>query len=190
VRKKSYCEKTVNPHNRTARIDEVRENMTEKSPRFSYLNTTTWYGLPVEITVSSDNRHRVAVPGLAIPHPGLVNLIVRQGLPVKLRLALTARHELGHLQTLPVPALHLLLLLWPRRGRPDGHPILRWLVAILTHQAVWELAAESYVVATDRRAIQANRPPLARALYAGFWGVMAVLSIFGTLFLLRRRKQS
>jgi len=78
-----------------------------KSTREHQSITTTWYGLPVEIVISSDNLHRVTAPGLAIPHPCVVNLIARQGLPSKLHLALTARHELGHLQTLPVPLLHL-----------------------------------------------------------------------------------
>jgi hypothetical protein len=164
-------------------------DMPGQSTRFRYLRTHTWYGLPVEIAVSSDNLHRVAVPGLAVPHPGLVNLIVRQGLPGDVRLELTARHELGHLQTLPVPLLHLALLLWPRRGPPSGSRVVRWLVALLTHQAVWEVAAEAYVVATDRRAIQAPRPMWARTLYAGFWSGMSALAAAGTLFLLRRRNE-
>ena len=153
------------------------------------LQTTTWYNLPVEITVSSANVHRVAVPGLVIPHPGLVNLIVRQGLPNDVRLELTARHELGHLQTLPVPLLHLALLLWPRRGRPAGSWLVRSLVALLTHQAAWEVAAEGYVVVTDRRALHAPRPKWARLLYALFWGGMSALAESTTLFLLRRQPE-
>ena len=147
----------------------------------------TWYGLPVEITVTEGNLHRVAMPGLTLPHPGVVNLIARWGLPSETRLALTYRHEMGHLQTLPVPVLHLLALLWPRRGQPRGSRWLRGLIGLLAHQAVWELAAESYVVATDRRACRAPRRPLARGLYAAFWAGMAALSVLGTLFLLGRK---
>jgi hypothetical protein len=161
-----------------------------KSPQLRRLEATTWYGLPVKIMVSSDNLHWVSVPGLAIPHPGLVNLIARQGLPLDLRLDLTSRHELGHLQTLPVPLLHLLILLWPRRGHPVGPRLLRWLVLLLTNQAVWELAAEGYVLATDKRAVRAQRSSLARGLYAGFWGSLIVIAVMGTRFLLQRNRDN
>jgi hypothetical protein len=142
----------------------------------SHERARTWYGLLVKITVTESNFHRVAVPGLVLPHPGMVNLIVRQGLPLDLRLALTSRHELGHLQTLPVPLLHLLLILWPRRGKPHGTFWLRNLVALLTHQALWEVAAEGYVVATDRRAYRVPRPSLARVICSDFWAGMAAIS--------------
>ncbi len=160
----------------------------EETPRVLHHSTNTWYGLPVDITVSSNNLHRVTVPGLAIPHPGLVNIITRWGLPLKTRLELTTYHELGHLQTLPVPALHMLLLLCPRRGHPAGSKIVRWLVAIFTHLVVWELAAECYVVAIDRRAVRDHQTPQARGRYFGFWSGMVVLAVMGTRFLLQRNK--
>ncbi|NOY98440.1 MAG: hypothetical protein GXP40_04415 [Chloroflexi bacterium] len=146
----------------------------------------TWYGLEAEITVTEANLHRVALPSLSLPHPGVVNWFARQGLDVDTRLALTARHEFGHLQTLPVPLLHLLLLLWPRRGRPRLTGRLRFWLILLTHQTLWEAAAETYVVATDRRAVTAPRPRWARGLYALFWGCMTAFSILGTIRLLQR----
>ena len=104
--------------------------------------TRTWYGVPVDITVSDDHWHRVAVPGLALPHLGLVNLFACWGLPLDEQLALTWRHEFGHLQMLPVPLAHLLFILWPHRRRGSGSRWLRALVGLVAHQAVWELAAE------------------------------------------------
>ncbi len=167
---------------------EKKEDSREKTPQVFNCSANTWYGLPVDITVSSNNFHRITVPGLTFPHPGLVNIVSRWGLLIETRLALTSRHELGHLQTLPVPALHMLLLLWPRRGRPAGSHISRWLVAIFTHLAVWELAAECYVLAIDGRTAKDYRPPLARGLYFGFWGGMAALAAAGTRFSLQRNK--
>lgn len=96
--------------------------MAENAKGVLHQTSRTWYGVPVDITVSSDHWHRVVVPGLALPHPGLVNLFARWGLPVDERLALTCRHEFGHLQTLPVPLAHLLLITlaapWPERRLP------------------------------------------------------------------------
>lgn len=170
-------------------MDQQRDTIG-KSPRIRHFEATTWYGLPVKIAVSSDNFHWVSVFRLTIPHPGVVNLVARQGLPLDLRLELTGRHELGHLQTLPVPLLHLLISLWPRRGQPIGTRLLRWLVIVLTNQVVWELAAEGYVLATYRRAVKAQRPLSARGIYVVFWSSLIALAVVGTRFLLQRNKDN
>lgn len=48
---------------------EKKEDMTRKTPLVLNYSTKTWYGLPVDITVSSNNLHRISVPGLTLPHP-------------------------------------------------------------------------------------------------------------------------
>jgi len=152
---------------------------------------TTWYGLPVDITVGRNHWHRVAVAGLPMPHFGLVNLLARCGLPVDERLDLTWRHEFGHLQMILVPLAHLLLILWPRRRPRDGSRWPRLLLGFVAHQAVWEVAAESYVVASagPERVIH-SRPRGALALYALLWGGMASLAAASTLFLLQKSPSS
>ncbi len=147
-------------------------------------HTRTWYGLPARIVVSSRNLHRVWADGLFLPHFGLVNWVTRQGLPTPVRLELTARHELGHLQTLPVPLLHLLSLglIWRRGKGPRWWKIL---LALVAHQAIWELAAEGYVIATDPRAVRYPRPTWAHRLYRIFWGSMALLAAWATYLLSR-----
>lgn len=150
----------------------------------------TWYGLEAEVTVSESNFHQVKLPKITLPHPGVVNWFSRQGLPIDTRLELTALHEFGHLQTLPVPLLHLMLLLWPRRGKPrlTGWPRF-WLI-LLSHQTFWEAAAESYVIAADRRAVTAPRPRWTRGLYSFFWGSVTVFSLLTTFLLLKHDKRT
>ena len=146
----------------------------------------TWFGLPVDITVSGDHWHRVTLPGLRLPHLGLVNMLARQGLPLGERLALTYRHELGHLEAFPVPLAHLLLILWPRRGRRKGSRGLRILVGFVAHQVVWELAAEGYVVFHARRDCGRSRPTGRVSLYVALWSVIGLLAATGTAFLIER----
>lgn len=150
--------------------------------------TQTWYGLPVRVVVSSQNFHRVWANGLFLPHLGLVNLVVRQGLPMDVRLDLTARHELGHLQTLPVPLLHLLALgfAWRRTRGPLWRKVL---LGLLAHQATWELAAEGYVLATDPRAVRFPRPAWASRLYRLFWVGMACLAAGATYLLFHTERE-
>lgn len=140
----------------------------------------TWYGLSVEIEVSSNNWHRVKVGGLTLPHPGLVNFISRWAMPYKERLRLTQRHELGHLQVLPLPLLHLLLILRPRRGRDQHRRRLRWLTGLLANQAVWEIGAEMYTAVRSPRGYYLPQSRLGRGIYAGFWGLMLVVAVVGT----------
>ncbi len=156
--------------------------MTEADSATLHRTTRSWYGVPVDITVSSSNIHRVIVGGVPLPHLGVVNFFSRWGLPLEERLELTCRHELGHVQTLPVPLLHLLFLLWPRQGRRRGGRWLRLLAALVAHQAVWELAAEGYVIATAPPEHWSPRTPAARLLYAGFWGGMTLLAAISTVF--------
>ncbi len=146
----------------------------------------TWYHLPAKIEVTAGHLHKVRFAGIALPHPGLVNWIARRGHPLQTRLELTALHEFGHLQTLPIPLLHLLLLAWPRRGRSPYPGWMRLLFGLLSHQAVWEVASETYVAVHDRRAYQAPRPGRDKALYAIFWSGAAVFSILSTWFILKR----
>lgn len=76
----------------------------------------TWYRLPALIRWSDDGLCDVALPGLALPHPSLVNGVIRRGLPADERAPSPSFMELGHLQTLPFLALPAALL-WRRQRR-------------------------------------------------------------------------
>ncbi len=162
--------------------------MTKEPIRAYQRQEETWYHLPAEIRVTEAHLHRVRVAGVSLPHPGLVNWIVRRGLPLQTRLELTALHEFGHLQTLPVPLLHVVILAWPRRGHSPYPLWSRLLVGLFSHQVAWEVAAESYVAARDARAYRAARPPRDKALYVLFWSGMAFFSLLSTWFILKREE--
>lgn len=153
------------------------EKKTEPSSRPRAI--TAWYGLHGEIIVEDELWHLVRVGNLSLPHPPLVNLMIRRGLAAKDRLQFSYLHEFGHLQTLPVAAIHASLLLWlARRGnRPTG---IKVLAGLLAHEAVWELASESYVVLRAgwkyRRAYR-RRPNRWQGL---FWLGMSFLAMIGT----------
>jgi len=160
--------------------------MTNTPVRSLHRQETTWYHIPVEIHVTENHIHRVRLPDVSLPHLGVVNWIVRRGLPLQTRLELTALHEFGHLQTLPVPLLHVLLMLWPRRRHSPYPSRWRLLVGLFSHQIIWEIAAECFVTAQDRRTYRTPRPRGDIALYALFWSSMALFSLLSTWFILKR----
>ncbi len=150
----------------------------------------TWYGLPGEIVIEGDYWHLVRVGPFPLPHPPLVNLFIRRGLPQEERYRLGYWHGLGHLQTLPLAVAHVLWL-WRHgpasRPRPLGKRLVRLAAALLVHQAAWELAAESYVAGRAGRSYRRlyRRPPNPFLLL--FWAGMAGITLLGTLLLGRRR---
>jgi hypothetical protein len=113
-----------------------------------------WYGLPGQIVIEGDHWHLVKVGDLRLPHPPLINLLIRRGLPREARLCLSYDHELGHLQTLPL-AVAYAVWLWRRTsGLRQGSwlsRLIRLAAALSAHEAAWELAAESYVLANAGR---------------------------------------
>lgn len=155
--------------------------MIRSDYRDSPRHVRAWYGLPAEIAVENGLWHLVRAGRITFGHPPLVNLILRRGLPGKDRLELSFFHEFGHLQTLPFAlAYSLFLLLFGRWRRPGwGWAFIKKLAAAaIAHEAVWELASETYVIAktgTKYTWIYQNYPNhLGRAI---FWIGMTILSV-------------
>ncbi len=147
------------------------------------LKVRSWYGLPGEIVIEHDFWHLVRVGSVSLPHPPLVNLFIRQGLPHSERRRLSYWHEFGHLQTLPLALLHMLWLLRPGVAPPRSwkERLARWASILLAHQALWELASEGYVVskagpASYRQIYRTHPNPWLR----WFWVGMAGLALVGS----------
>lgn len=151
----------------------------------------SWYGVTAEIAVENNLWHLVRVGGVALPHPPLVNLVLRRGLPRQERLHLSFLHEFGHVQTLPVAVLHLLWLLkngrW--RGRGWRETLAMLAAAAVTHEAMWELASEMYVIVQTGpeygRTYRRYPNPLGQMT---FWSSMAAAAVFLTRWLVRSGK--
>jgi len=118
----------------------------------------TWYGLPAEILVGR-TWHWVRAGGLRLPHPGLVDIHLHQGVRRREREQLTYLHELGHLETLPLALLHALALWLTGRRRADTRWTLRLLIGTLAWLQVgnwlpnsmqWGALARTMLVSTAR----------------------------------------
>ncbi len=55
----------------------------------------TWYGLPARVVLSDDDLCDIALLGIPLLHPSLINLALRRGLPAEMRRRLFFLHELG-----------------------------------------------------------------------------------------------
>ncbi len=135
----------------------------------------TWYGSTGRIELHGRFWHLAGLGKVEIPHPPVVNLLIRHGLPAESQRELSFLHEFGHLQTLPPAILATFLLL--KRAKQTGR--LKWSQAVwlwAEHHALWEMMAEGYVM--WRLGKQYNRLYRGR-LHAGlalFWlGTIALV---------------
>lgn len=158
----------------------------------SPVRVRSWYGLPGEIEVENELWHLVTIGGVQLNHPPIVNVILRRGLAREDRRRLSYLHEYGHFQTLPLAAAHVLLVLWA--GRPQQRPRLGWLLWLtglaVAHQAVWELAAESYTVLHAGAAYCQTYRRTPNRLVPVFWGVMSGLGFGLSARLLAHRSSA
>lgn len=148
----------------------------------------SWHGLTGEIGVGNRLWHLVKVGYVPLPHPPLVNLVLRKGLPLEEHLQLSFLHEFGHLQTFPLVILHagFLIVFGYWRSHGLGAFLRRVIAGAVAHEAVWELSSEAYAKAKagpEYRRIYREYPnPFGQFL---FWGGMTTLAVFASLYLIR-----
>lgn len=122
----------------------------EQSPAYGERVTVrTWYGARGQVELQGPFWHLAGLWGIDVPHPPLVNLIVRHGLPLEAKRRPSFDHEVGHLQMLPAAMLASIVIL-AQAWRTDG---LRWrdLPRLWAgHHALWEMLAEAYVMRRHR----------------------------------------
>lgn len=87
---------------------------------------------------------------LLLPHPPVVNWLLRRGLSVEGQYELSFRHEFGHLQSIPAAFLYAAALL--AAGILEGHATPLTIVSLLVSvQAAWEMMSELLAVFADTR---------------------------------------
>ena len=142
-----------------------------------------WYGVTATVTLGPGFIHNAGFGEISIPHPPVINWLLRQGLEEKSRDALSFTHEFGHLQAMPLAVFYTLIMLALAffAGNTEWTEVV--LVLISTH-AAWEIASEVVTITDD--------VPLYRKYYQGvsmvprivFWVFTGLLSVTGWFVLL------
>ena len=138
----------------------------------------TWYGVLATVSIGPGFWHEAGFGSLVIPHPPLVNWLLRTGLPEEARTALAFAHEFGHFQTLPLILAYtaLLVTLYVVRG---SSTVAEVFFLLISAHATWEIASELWTKAADyqryRRYYQWVTP-IPRVI---FWTAAIILTVLG-----------
>lgn len=109
--------------------------------------TSTWFGFDVTIEVGPGFLHKAGVGRWRIPHPPLMNGLIRWGVSKNASQTLSLVHEYGHIQTAPFALLYALGMLTVVGFLVSGRIWLQSAGVVLSTHAVWEIMAEMVTMA-------------------------------------------
>ncbi|MFV2056585.1 MAG: hypothetical protein ACC707_08965 [Thiohalomonadales bacterium] len=143
----------------------------------------TWFGLIAVADVRPGHWHRAGYGDMLITHPPVVNLLLRRGLPREHYQTLSALHEIGHLQMLPLELLYAALLygLLFVYGQPS---ILTLILVFISCFAAWEMFAESHVIRHSVKRYGHYYTAISVLPRVIFWGTTTILQVMGWMIVL------
>jgi hypothetical protein len=148
------------------------------------IKVRTWYGMGGTVIIGPGFLHRTGLGWFLIPHPPLVNWLLRQGLLKNFSNALRVTHEFGHLQTAPLALLYTAANYTAiiTANRTDLSNLI--LVFISTH-AAWEIMSEILTIMSDAQFYHKCYEKVSIIPRAIFWFSAIVLTLLGWIILLR-----
>jgi hypothetical protein len=142
----------------------------------------TWFFLNAVVEIEPGRFHRAGFGRLLIPHPPVVNWLLRRGLPKESYKTLCAEHEMGHLQALPFEVLYSAMLVLVMLNN-ENESVVGWLWIIASSFSAWEIFAEVHTI----RHVQPNYHHLYRDTSLVpriiFWGISLSLMFGGWVYI-------
>lgn len=104
----------------------------------------TWFGITAAIEIRNRSWHRAGFGRLLIPHPPVVNWLLRFGLSDDAYRKLSILHEFGHFQVLPFITLYTLGIgTWIFMVQKSS--IIGIIAILVSIHTTWEIMAELVV---------------------------------------------
>jgi hypothetical protein len=142
----------------------------------------TWYGLNADITIGPGFIHRIGWRNFHIPHPPMVNWLLRQGLNEEDYDTLSISHEFAHFQSAPfaLPYTAGLIAL----GACEKFSFIAMVIIIISTHAVWELLSEVLTIFRNRQFYRLCYFGISSVPRWIFWISMNALALLGWIVLL------
>jgi len=145
------------------------------------LHQRTWFGVISTVMLGPGFIHRAGVGKVLIPHPPVINWLLRQGLSDRVGLKLSFSHEMGHFQSAPFIVLYATAIL-ARTLATGRFNIPEFLFVLVGIQAAWEMLSEAVTIIGNisyYRKCYKGIPKLPRIT---FWTATGILTAGGWFF--------
>ncbi len=146
------------------------------------LTTRTWYGVNATVIIGPGFLHRGGFGKLVIPHPPVINWLLRRGLAPAVRENLSFTHEFGHLQSAPAALLYTAANFAALLAVGKTTLLTVLLLLISTH-AAYEIMAEVLTIRHDRQLYRHCYKGVSKIPRVIFWFSMTLLALMGWLIL-------
>ena len=127
--------------------------------------------------------HRTGLGWFLIPHPPLVNWLLRQGLLKNSRNALRVTHEFGHLQSAPLAVLYTAAnytaIITANRG-----DLSNFILVFISTHAAWEIMSEIFTIVIDPQFYHKCYQGVSLVPRAIFWLSTILLTLIGWIIVL------
>ncbi len=143
----------------------------------------TWYGANATVTIGPGFIHKAGFGGFLIPHPPVINWLLRKGLSENDRYILSCAHEFGHLQSAPLAMLYTGSVL-ALAVATHHTSLLEIIIVMISTHAVWELISELLTITSDAQLYRKFYERITTIPRIIFWGSVSVLATAGWLVVL------
>ncbi len=138
----------------------------------------TWFGVNATITIGPGFIHKVGLGSFLIPHPPVINWLLRHGLSEDMQYTLSCTHELGHFQSAPLALPYTVVML--ALAFVTGHASLLEIILVLTStHAAWEVMSEILTISSDVQLYREYYEGITRIPRIVFWISMGTLTMIG-----------
>ena len=153
---------------------------TRKTKR---LDIRTWYGVNATVIIGPGFLHRGGYGKLLIPHPPVINWLLRQRLAPAVRENLSFTHEFGHLQSAPAALLYTVSNFAALLAAGKTTVLSVMLLLISTH-AAYEIMAEIITIRNNRQLYRHCYEKVSKIPRTIFWFSMILLALVGWMIVL------
>jgi len=142
------------------------------------IKVRTWYGMDGTVIIGAGFWHKSGVGNLIIPHPAVINWLLRLGLLDNSATALRINHEIGHLQSAPLAVLYTAANYAAIIAVSQVNLFNLILVFVCTH-AAWEILSEILTIVIDPQLYHKCYQGVSWVPRAIFWLFTGSLSLIG-----------
>ncbi len=138
-----------------------------------------WYGLNATVIIGPGFMHRAGHGPFLIPHPPLVNCILRYGLEREAEYRLSVTHEFAHLKTTPFVIAYTLMVFFIAYAERDSLGWKTVVLLLLSTHAAWEIIAETVTILEDIKGYSNMYRDVPVGARLVFWVITSVLVLSG-----------